>query len=183
MLSLNQVKSGAKIIFKDAPFEVLEANHLKVGRGGAKLVTKLRNLLTGSLIDFTFAGDEKLESADLFYRSSQFLYCENGKAFCMVNDTFETVEVPIPAKQQKYLKEGVAVDLITWGEKPIGINIPKKVTLEVTYTEPGFKGNTTSTALKNATLETGAEIMVPLFINIGDKIVINTDSGEYSERA
>ncbi|MBI4948176.1 elongation factor P [Candidatus Berkelbacteria bacterium] len=182
MLSLNQVRSGAKIIFRDAPHEVLEANHLKVGRGGAKLVTKMRNLLSGAVIDFTFAGDEKLESADLLYKSAQYLYAEGEKGFCMTNDDFETLELPITEREKKYLKEGESVDLITWQGRAIGINIPKKVTLKVTYTEPGFKGNTASAALKKATLETGATVMVPLFININDNITINTDSGDYCER-
>lgn len=183
MISLGQVKTGNKIMFRDAPYEVLESNHHKMGRGGAKLVTKLRNLLTQAVIDYTFAGDERLELADLVYRNAQYLYREGDQANFMTNDDYETLSLALPETRTRFLKEGEAVDLLLWADRPIDIRQPAKVTLKVTYTEPGFKGNTTSSVLKPATLETGAVINVPLFVNIGDNIVVNTETAAYAERA
>ncbi len=170
-------------MFRDAPQEIIEANHHKMGRGGAKLVTKLRNLLTQAVIDYTFAGDERLELADLGYRNAQYLYREAGEVFFMTNDDYETLSLPLPESRTKFLKEGESVDLLLWANRPIDIRQPAKATLKVTYTEPGFKGNTTSSVLKPATLETGAVINVPLFVNIGDNLVVNTETGQYAERA
>lgn len=183
MLSLGQVKSGNKIMFRDAPHEVVESNHHTMGRGGAKLVTKLRNLLTQSVIDYTFAGDEKLEEANLNYQNAQFLYREGGEAYFMTTDDFSTLSLILPESRTKFLKEGEAVDLLIWSERPIDVKLPNKTKLKVTYTEPGFKGNTASSTLKPATLETGAHITVPLFVNIGDEIVVNTTTGSYDSRS
>jgi len=182
MLSLNQAKTGAKIIWRDLPYEIVESNHLKVGRGGAKLVCKLRNLLTGAVIDYTFAGDEKLEEAEVRFRVAQYLYSEAEKSFFMTSDDFSTVELTVPLTQRQFLLEGSSVDLIVWKDQPISVSLPKKVALKVTYTEPGFKGNTQSSVQKPAKLETGLELMVPLFINVGDTIEINTEDGKYSGR-
>lgn len=182
MFSLGQVRAGSKIIFRDQPFEVLEANHHKMGRGGAKLVTKLRNLLDQSVIDFTFAGDEKIEEAAIRYRAAQFLYAEGEQAHCMTSDDYEQVSLTVPSSTQRFLKEGLRVDLMFWQDQPIAIKLPPKVELRVTYTEPGFKGNTTSAALKPATLETGANINVPLFIKTDDTITVNTETGAYDSR-
>jgi len=182
VIPLNQVRVGNKIIFRDAPHEVIEANHLKMGRGGAKLVTKLRNLIDQSVYDYTFAGDERLEEAQISYRPVQFLYAEGLSSNFMTKDDFETLSLNLPAIKTKFLKEGADVDLITWQDRPIDIKLPKKVELTITYTEPGFKGNTTSAALKPATVETDAQVMVPLFINQGDQIIVNTETGEYDSR-
>ncbi len=183
MLSLNQIRSGQKIIFRGEPYEVIEANHLKVGRGGAKLVTKLRNFLTGATIDYTFAGDERLDEAEVRYRASQYLYAEAEQAYFMTNDDYETLAVKLPVKQTQLLLEGSTADLIIWQNQAIGINLPKKVELKVAYTEPGFKGNTQSSTLKPAKLETGLEIQVPLFINVGDTVRVNTETASYDARA
>lgn len=182
MISLGQIKVGTKIIFKDSPYEVIIAEHLKMGRGGAKLVTKLRNLLNQSVIDYTFAGEEKLEEADISYSQAQFLYQENDQAFFMATDDFATVQLKLPESRLRYLKEGQTTDLLMWQGQAIDANIPKKVELTISYTEPGFKGNTASAALKPATLETGAQVNVPLFLDVGDKILINTDTGAYDSR-
>lgn len=182
MVSLGQAKAGTKIIWRAAPHELVEANHLKVGRGGAKLVCKLRNLLTDAVVDYTFSGDEKLAEAEVSYRSSQYLYSEADLAYFMTNDDYETIPVKLPTKQSQFLLEGSNADLIIWQNQAIGVNLPKKVELKVTYTEPGFKGNTQSSTLKPAKLETGLELPVPLFVNIGDTVRVNTDSGTYDAR-
>ncbi len=182
MLSLNQVRVGNKIIFRDQPHEVIEANHHKMGRGGAKLVTKLRNLITQAVIDYTFSGDERLDEADVSYKAAQFLYAENESCFFMVNDTFEQVEITLPKSRSGFLKEGQASDIMFWQSRPLDVKLPSKVELKVTYTEPGFKGNTVSNTLKPATLETGLQVSVPLFINTGDTVKVSTDTGAYDSR-
>jgi len=183
MLALNQVRNGTKIIFRGAPHEVIEASHHKMGRGGAKLNTKIRNLIDGSVIDYTFAGEEKLEEAEISYQEAQFLYQESGNAFCMLADTYEQISLPIRPDQIKFLKEGGAVDLVLWQSRVIDLRVPKKVVLEVSYTEPAAKGNTVNAATKDATLETSAVVKVPLFIKTGDAIEVNTETGLYTARA
>ncbi len=182
MISLGQVRSGTKILFRNLPHEVLEANHLKMGRGGAKLQTKLRNLVDGAIIDYTFAGDERLEEAEVRFQSAQYLYPENQTAVCMINDTFETIMAPVSDKQSKFLKEGHSVDLMLWQDQVIGLTIPKKVELEVSFAEPAIKGNTVNAPTKLATLETGAQVQVPMFIKTGDLIRVNTETGSYDSR-
>lgn len=182
MLSLGQVKVGQKIIFRANPHEVLAANHLKMGRGGAKLVTKLRNLLDQTVYEYTFAGDERLEEADISYRHAQYLYNEGATAHCMANDDFSQFSLVVAKERLKFLKEGTPVDLMLWNNQAIDIMIPKKVELKVTYTEPGFKGDSTSATLKTAELESGASLQVPLFITIGDTVRVNTETGSYDSR-
>lgn len=184
MLTINDLKIGAKIIFNSAPYQVIYTEHSKQGRAGGILRTKIKNLIDGSTIDKTFAGAEKLEPAELDTRKAQFLYSDNEAYFFMDSDSFEQFELE---KKQlgdttKYLKDGTDVDILYYDNKPINISLPIKIKFKVTYTEPGFKGNTTSTVLKPATLETGAEIMVPLFIKENDNIVIDTRTGQYVER-
>lgn len=182
MLALNQVRAGTKIIFRDTPYQVIEANHLKVGRGGAKLQTKLRNLIDNSVIDYTFAGEERLEEANVSYQSAQFLYKDSSSAFFMLNGTYEQIVLPSRHEQTKFLTEGGAVDLILWQDKVIGVQVPKKVVLTVSYTEPAAKGNTVNAATKDATLESGAVVRVPLFIKTGDTVEVNTETGLYTSR-
>jgi elongation factor P len=182
MLSLGQVRPGAKILWRNEPYEIIEANHHKMGRGGAKLVTKLRNLINRAVIDYTFAGDERLEEADIRYRSGQFLYSEGNESFFMTNDDFSQFTLVLEPIKIKLLKDGEAVDLMLWKDQAIDVKLPPKVELKITYTEPGFKGNTASAAFKGATLETGASIQVPLFLNIGDTVRVSTETGTYDSR-
>lgn len=171
-------------MFRDEPHIVVSAAHHKMGRGGANLVTKLRNLLTGAIFETTFSGNERLEEADISYKNAQFLYLEGEMAYFMLMDNFETISLKLDSEVAQLLKEEMPVDLMLWQERAIDVKLPAKIVLEVKYTEPGFKGNTASGGTtKPATLETGAVINVPLFINAGDKIEINTDTKEYSKRA
>ena len=183
MLSLNQVRVGTKILFQASPHEVVSAQHLKIGRGGAKLATKLRNLLNGTIFDYTFAGDERLEEAAVSYRQAQFLYAETDRASFMLSDDFSTVELTVGRGQLEFLDEGQPIDLLIWEGRPISLNLPKKVSLKVSCTEPAVSGNTVNAALKPATLETGATVQVPLFVKTGDTIIVNTESGRYDSRA
>lgn len=183
MISLGQARVGGRIVWKGEPYEIIDVKHLKVGRGGAKLVTKLRNLLTQAIIEYTFQGDEKLEEADIGYRNSQYLYSEGDKHFLMSNDDYTQFELSLPKDRMKLLKEGETVDVLLWDGKVIDVKLPKKVQLRITYTEPGFKGDTSGSTTKPATVETGASVQVPLFIQIGDSIRINTDTAAYDSRA
>lgn len=185
MLSINALKIGSKIIYNNQPCVVIFTQHSKIGRGGGILRTKLRNLTDSSIVEKTFAGAEKIEEAELETKNAQFLYKDGENHFFMDSVSFE--QFSLDEKQlgdiARFLKEGGNVDILYFEDKPININLPIKIVLEVTYTEPGFKGNTASTVFKPATIETGTKINVPLFIKEGDKIVIDTRTGEYVERA
>lgn len=185
MLSINVLKIGTKIIYNRQPMEVIFAQHSKLGRGGGILRTKLRNLADGSIVEKTFAGAEKIEEAELETKKAQFLYQDTAGYHFMDSATFEQLSLSQDqlGKLADFLKEGGGVDILNFDNKPININLPIKIVLEVTYTEPGFRGNTASTVTKPATLETGSQIQVPLFIKPGDKVVVNTRTGEYVERA
>lgn len=182
MLSLAQVKVGGKILFRDCPHEVMSANHVQAGRGQAKLDTKLRNLLTQAIFEQTFQGNDRIEEASLQYKNATYLYREGETAQVMLTDTYEQTAVKLTPERFKYLKEGQPIDLLFWRDSVIDVRAPKKVELEVTYTEPAVAGNTVNAALKPATLETGANIQVPLFIKTGDMIAINTETGQYDSR-
>lgn len=185
MLSINDLKIGTKIIFNHAPFQVILAQHSKLGRGGGILRAKMKNLTNGTVIEKTFAGQEKVEEAHLETRASQFLYHDENEYFFMDSDSFEqfTLNKSQLGSLANFLKEGENVGILYFQENPINIQLPIKINLKVTYTEPGFKGNTASTVTKPATLETGAQVKVPLFIKENDEIVVDTRTGEYVERA
>ncbi|OGD61141.1 elongation factor P [Candidatus Berkelbacteria bacterium RIFCSPLOWO2_01_FULL_50_28] len=183
MLSLAQVKVGSKILFRDAPHEVVFVNHIKQGRGQAKLDCKLRSLLTQAIFEQTFQGNDRVEEASLQYSAATYLYREGELAQVMIADTFEQEAVKLPEDRFKFLKEGQPIDLLFWQDKVIDVKLPKKVEMEITYTEPAVSGNTVNAALKPATLETGATVNVPLFVKTGDRITVNTETGQYDSRA
>lgn len=184
MLSINDLKVGTKINFEGAPYVVISSQHSKLGRGGGIQRTKLRNLISGTILEKTFAGAEKLEEAELETKKAQYLYHDEAGYNFMDSATFEQFSLTKNQLGQvaNFLKEGGEVDIIYFDNQPININLPIKMTFEVTYTEPGFKGNTASTVNKPATIETGAQVNVPLFIKDGDKIVIDTRTGQYVSR-
>jgi elongation factor P len=186
MLSLNELKVGSIIKFEEKPFEVLWAEHTKVGRGGAILRTKIRNLTDGSTIDKTFKGNDKLEQIFLEQKPYQYLYCENHEFYFMHPESFEQIALSknYVGDKSKFLREGTEVEIVFYENNPISLILPIKMEFEITYTEPGLRGDTkSSTALKSAQIDTGAEIKVPLFIEKGEKIIIDTRSGKYVERA
>jgi elongation factor P len=185
MYTINDLKLGTRILFNGQPYQVVFSQHSKQGRAGGILRSKIKNLIDGSTIEHTFAGAEKIEPAELQMQKAQYLYHDNDNAFFMNSDNFEQFEIPIAQikDQVKFLKEGEEVDLLYFDDKPINIQLPIKIKMKVTYTEPGFKGNTASTVTKPATLETGAQINVPLFIKENDLVIIDTRTGQYVERA
>jgi elongation factor P len=185
MLGITDLKTGVTIDINGAPHVVLDYQHSKMGRGGAVLRTKLRNLKTGSTFDQTFKSSDKFEEAILEKRNCTFLYPEAGTYIFMDTATFEQFGLSkeeIGAKHL-YMKEGADVQIMFYEDKPVSVVFPIKMDFEVTHTEPGVKGDTAQGGSKPATIETGAQITVPLFVKIGDMIRINTDEGTYVERA
>ena len=170
-------------MFRDAPHEVISADHVRAGRGQAKLDTKLRNLVTQAIFSQTFQGNDRIEEASLQYKAATFLYRQGTNAQVMIADTFEQTSVKLSLERFKYLKEGGSVDLLFWRDEVIDVKSPKKVEFEITFAEPATAGNTVNAALKTASLETGATVQVPLFIKTGDKIIVNTETGQYDSRA
>jgi len=185
MLSINEIKLGTIISHNGQPYQVIYTQHVKMGRGGANLKTKLRNLITGQNLEVTYSGGGKAETADLERSKANFLYAETDNYFFMDNESYEQFDIKkeILGPQADYLKEGTPVDVLIYEGKPVSIKIPVKIELKVIQSPPGIKGDTAGSAFKQVTLETGKEIKVPLFINQNDIIRINTETGEYLERA
>lgn len=184
-LSNTDLKNG--VVFKDGGevFTVIRYEHNFRGRGGSVVKVKVRNIKTGGVQEKSFRQNEKVEAVDTFKRTVQYLYSDGTNGYFMDQDTFEQMEMPLGMieDQLKYLKEGEKVVALFLEEKPLSIEIPMKVTLKIEYTEPAVKGNTANNAMKKAKLENGLEVEVPLFLNIGDVIKVNTETGTYISRA
>ena len=185
MLGINDLKTGVTINYENAPCVVLKYEHSKMGRGGAVLRTKLRNLKTNAVFDITFKGGDKFEEAVLNKRPCTFLYKDGNDFTFMDSETFEQFILTADEVGDKwqFLKEGAEVQILVYEEKPVSIDLPIKMEFEVSHTEPGVKGDTAQGGgTKPATIETGAKITVPLFVKIGDIIRVNTVEGTYVER-
>jgi len=185
MLNLNEIKLGKIIKVGEEPYVVLKADHHKMGRGGAVLKVKLRNLINGSVLDKTFQGNDKAEEAATEKKKTDFLYQDKNEAYLMDNETYEQFSLSLDqlGSRSRFLKDGIKVDVLYFSGKPVVIELPVKVELRVVSAPPGVKGNSAGNVTKTVELETGAEINVPMFINEGDVIKINTDTEEYVERA
>lgn len=185
MLSLNEIKTGKIIQVSNEPYIVVRTDHHKMGRGGAVLKTKLKNLINGSMLDKTFQGNDKAETADTEKKKANYMYKDDAQAHFMDNNNFEQFSLDIDAvgEKIKFLKDGTDVDVLYFDNRPVAIDIPVKVDLKVVSAPPGVKGNSAGNVTKTVELETGAAINVPMFINSGDTVRINTDTGEYVERA
>jgi elongation factor P len=179
-----ELKKGVMIEVEGAPHQVIDSSHIAMGRGGAVMRTKLKNLLTGNVLDKSFRPSDKIPSADVTRENMDFLYRDGSGLHFMNQDTYEQETIPSATvgEMADYLKEGAKAIVMFFDSKPIGIDIGNNVFLEVAETQPGAKGDTATTALKPAKLETGKEIMVPLFINEGDVIKVDTRTGTYIER-
>lgn len=183
-IDTSDFKVGICINVDGEIYSIIWYQHHKPGKGGAVMRTKLKNVRTGSIIERTFKSGEKFELVDLVKKKKQYMYQAGDNLVFMDMDTFEEIHVP---KQQvgdaiKFLKEGVEVEGLYLNEEFIGIELPIAVELKVVHTVPGIRGDSVSNVMKPATLETGAEVSVPLFINIGDIVKIDTRTGEYIER-
>ena len=185
MADTSDFRNGLIIKYKNEPYIIVEFQHVKPGKGGAFVRTSLKNLKTGRVLDNTFRSGEGVEIIRVERRKYQYLYRESAGLVLMDNGTYEqlTVAESIIGEGQIYLKEGVEVELLLDDkDQIISAEIPIFVELKVIETEPGFRGNTASNTLKPAKVETGAKINVPLFINEGDLLKIDTRTGEYLER-
>ncbi len=184
MYSITDLKKGTLIQLDGKPYRVVEYSQKVMGRGGSIVNVRLKCLLDGSVVPKTFKGSEKVESADVQNRTVQYLYSDGANYHFMDDATFEQFELSADNVEEvvPYLKEGNEVALQFFDGKVINVELPKNLYLEVTYTEDVVKGDTTSSVLKDATLETNAIIKVPAFIKIGDIVKVDTRTGEYLER-
>lgn len=184
MINVNDFKNGISILFDNNIFQVLEFQHVKPGKGAAFVKTKLKNLRTGANIEYTFNSSIKVERAIVEKKAMQYLY-NTGDNFVFMNlETYEQVELnrSVLEDQINYLKENLEVELVFYKDEMLGINLPEKVELLITSTEPAVKGNTTSGATKEAITETGLAVRVPLFIGDGETIIVSTSDGKYVSR-
>lgn len=185
MYTISDLKVGTVISYEGAPYQITKAEHSKQARSAAVLRTKMRNLATGQVLDKTFQQSDQLEPADMDKKKVNFLYSDENEFTFMDNETFEQFALPADAvgDSSNYIKEGEDVTVNYFDGKPIGLDIPIKVVLTVVEAPPGIKGDSASNVTKIVKTETGYELPVPLFVNEGDKVRINTDTGEYVERA
>ncbi|HLT52078.1 MAG TPA: elongation factor P, partial [Arenibacter sp.] len=183
--STSDIRKGLCIRYNNDIYKIIEFLHVKPGKGPAFVRTKLRSVSTGRVLENTFSAGHKLEDVRVETRSYQFLYPEGDTYHFMNTDDYNQIALPVGSLDAPdLLKEGEIVIILfnTEDNMPLSVDMPASVVLEVTYAEPGVKGNTATNATKPATVETGAVINVPLFINEGDKIKVDTEKGAYMER-
>ncbi len=183
-MNVNDIQKGVYLKFKDQIWQVIDFQHVFPGKGNAFVRTKLKNLETGKVLEQTFKVGETVEKADVEITDAQFLYESGGKYFFMDNSTYEQFEIEKDKIENllKFLKDDQEVLLVKHQGIPINITLPKKIKLKVVEAPPGVKGDSASSATKTVKLETGYNLNVPLFINEGDEIIVNTETGEYVER-
>ena len=184
-LSTNDLKNGMTLALPEGLFQVVEFQHVKPGKGGAFVRTKLKNVRTGAVIDRTFRADEKVVLAMIDKREMQFLYREGPDYVFMDNESYDQLQVPSDSigNAVNFLKEGDTAVLPMYKSEIVGVELPAAVELTVTDTEPGMQGDRVSGARKAATLETGLVVQVPLFVNVGDRVKVDTRSSDYLSRA
>ena len=184
-ISTNQFKGGLKIMLDGDPYAIVENEFVKPGKGQAFNRVKVRNLINGRVVERTFKSGDSVEEADVVELEMTYLYSDGGFWYFMDPNTFEQVGADENAvgESKKWLKEQDTCKLVLWGGRPIAVEPPNHVILEVVETDPGVRGDTSGGGGKPATLETGAVVRVPLFIEIGEKLKVDTRTGEYISRA
>jgi elongation factor P len=185
MVSTNQFKNGMHIDVDGTTYRIVEFQHVKPGKGGAFVRTKLKNFDNGSVVDRTFRAGEKFQRILTSVADMQFLYDDGTDVVMMDTETYEqvTLKRSMCEEDLRWLKEGDTVQLLSVDDNPASLQLPASVELSVTATEPGVKGDTVSNVMKPATLETGAVVQVPLFVNEGDRIRVDTREAKYISRA
>ena len=185
MISVTELRNGTKIVMDGQLWECLDYSHLKMGRGGAKVVTKFRNMETQAIVDRTFNSGEKLQDIFVEGKPMQFLYKDGDQYVFMDMDTFDQINLPIllAGEASRFLTDNMEVEVQMYGDKPLKITLPNQVVLEIAETDPGVRGDTVSGGTKPARLSTGASVQVPLFVETGNKIKVDTRTGEYQGRA
>ena len=180
----SEFRNGLRIEIDGDPFEIAFFQHVKPGKGGAFVRTKLRNLRTGRVVDQTFRAGERVDEADVEDRRMQYLYQDGDSLVFMDTQSFD--QIPFSADQvgdaRRFLKENTEVDVLFWKGRPLQIELPNFIEAAVVRCDPGLKGDTASGATKPATLETGAVLQVPLFVKEGDRVRVDTRTGQYMER-
>lgn len=183
-LGITDLKKGQIFQLEGEPYRVVEYSQKVMGRGGSIVNVKIKSLIDGKVLSKTFKGNESIEPADVSNQTVQYLYNDGSTFFFMNNDSFEQFEIAndIIGDQSGYIKEGDSVQVQLFEGKVINVELPKNVPLKVTYTEDVVKGDTTSSVLKDATLETGISVKVPAFVKVDDIVSVDTESGAYRER-
>jgi elongation factor P len=184
MISTNDFRTGLTIEWDGGVWTVVDFQHVKPGKGSAFVRAKLKNVMTGAVIENTFRAGEKLPKAQIDYREMQFLYESGGQYFLMDQNTYDQISLSqdVLADAIQYLKENMIIGVQFYEGSPIGIELPNFVELEIVETDPGLRGDTASGGTKPAKLETGAVVQVPLFVQTGDKIRVDTRTNQYLER-
>jgi elongation factor P len=184
MISTGELKKGITIELDDQLYNVLEYQHIKMGRGSAQVRLRLRDVKAGHTIERTFQAGDKFRRVRLDRRSMQYLYRDDDMFHFMDTETFDQIAMREDQLDDavSYLKDNTSIDILFYGDEPVGIELPITVDLEVAHTEPGFKGDTATGGGKPATLETGLQIQVPFFVNVGDTIKVDTRTASYVER-
>ncbi len=184
MISTGDLKKGISVVFDGQPVTILEWQHIKMGRGGAIVRIKFKNLVTGAIYERTYDAGERFERAYLERRQVQYSYNDGENYYFLDEQTYEMIQMTAEqlGDTKLYLLDGMKLEVVYYNDQPISIDPPITVDLNVTYTEPGFKGDTATGGTKPATVETGLVVQVPLFVKTGDKIRVKTESGTYVER-
>ena len=185
MINVNDLKVGMTIMYENNIYSVMDTQHVKPGKGAAFVQAKLKNLRSGSIIENRFNSSDKVEPARIEKKAMQFLYSMNDTYYFMNMSDYEQIELDkkLIGDDSELLKENLEVDIMFFEGEMLGMNLPDKIALKVTHTEPAVKGNTTSSAMKDATLETGKVVKVPLFIEEGEEILVSSKDGKYVSRA
>jgi len=185
MYSAGELRKGSTIELDGQLYRILDYSHIKIARGSAQVRLKLRDIRAGHTFERTFQASEKFKRAYLEHRKVQYLYNDSELYYFMDNESFEQtpLDTELLGDALNFLKEGMNLEVVTYKDQPVGVELPIAVELEVAETGPGFKGDTATAGTKPATLETGLVIQVPMFINTGDVLKVDTRTGEYLERA
>lgn len=189
MIQSTDLKNGITFLANGKPYKVIKYTFTKVGRGGATVRVTAKNLITGTVEDKTFSSNVKVENVSTFKKKLQFLYSDAATAYFVDPKTYEQVEIATKVVETElpFMKEGEEINILYWSDSgediPLSVDIPIKIKLRITETAPGVKGNSATNMYKSATLENGQEVRVPLFINQGDLIIVDTRTGAYVERA
>ncbi|RJF72560.1 MULTISPECIES: elongation factor P [Deinococcus] len=185
MISVTELRNGTKVEMDGGLWECLEYSHLKMGRGGAKVVTKFRNMESGSIVDRTFNSGEKLQDIFVEGKTMQYLYPDGEDYVFMDMETFDQIHLGknIVGDAAKFMKENTEVEVSMYGEKALSLSLPNQVILKIVETDPGVRGDTVSGGTKPAKLETGAVVQVPLFVEQDTNVKVDTRTGQYLSRA
>ncbi len=185
MINVNDLKNGMSVMYEGNIYTVLETNHVKPGKGAAFVQAKLRNLRTGAIIENRFNSSDRLEQAHIEKKDMQYLYSMSGVYYFMNMETYDQIEINESqlGNDKNFLVENLIITIVSFEGEILGLQLPDKVELKITKCEPGVRGNTANNAMKDATLETGLTVKVPLFVNEGETIIVSTSDGKYVSRA